>query len=683
MFVKNNAVHAEFSEKNGALLGIRHHGAELARPAADLFTLQMLDRAGNAKLLRAREFAEFQYADGCFRYAGHPVFKDLNVAVRVTADEVFLRFRIGIVGVPADHVLEWVDGPQVFFANDRKLFQPKHDGVVITDLTERNRNSASCYHPIKFADRAVNYGSFFPGRAQMQFMAAYGEDGGIYFAAHDRACTTKAVEYEPFETGVTRLSLQTFTGCDFGENYETPFDYVLAAFDGGWMEAASIYRDWFEQGVPPAAKFPAWMEESPVVLIYPVRGHGKDTGEMEPNCYYPYCNMLSYVDAFNRKLEAPVMPLLMHWEGTAPWAPPYVWPPFGGEKPLAEFRDKLHKMGNRLGLYCSGTAWTCKSMITDYAPGCTPEQQKDMMRGAKGEIDASVCNGVDSQRLGYDMCLTEEWPRRTVRAEIQKMEAFGIDYAQFFDQNHGGCFHLCYARNHHHPPVPGAWQIAAMRSLLAEIASESGTMALGCESAAAEPYIHALPLNDARASFMRTCGTPVPAQAFVFHGRTLCFSGNQGGTQWAIDFQKSPENLLYRLSCAFHAGDLLALLLKEDGRIHWCWGLEWSEPEPEQESVCTLVRNLNRVRKRYPEFLLYGRMLKPQHRISGGQWSIFGQGGTEQKVDSFLHSSWQSPAGEVMTYVTNFLPRTQTVNIDGRPVELPPLDACSIEDGEA
>ena len=613
-------------------------GVERAYPADEAFRLRLLDGRGEPVDLSSRDFA-CTPGEGRFVYR-HQSGLTVEMSVAPAEDGAF-EFRPAVTGIPEGRLLEWFDGPCLVMPNDAKLYWPCCDGCEVSCFSNReNKASWSDYRPVGWTPRCKSWGALYPGKCQMQFLAYYKDGRGVYFMADDPRHTQKGVEYDYLDEHSTRLSLQVFCG-DLAPDgaWRPDWRILVRPYEGDWLQACFMYREWVRRlpGFGRRTSRPPWMRESPVNLIYPVQGEGIDRGPMTTNCYWPYTNVLPHVERYGRLFDSKIMALLMHWEGTAPWCPPYVWPPLGGEKMLAELRDALHRRGDLLGLYCSGTAWTQRSCINAYSQERKCEEEglrRHMMRGPKGEIDATICNHPEAQRFGFDMCLTEPWSVRTHETEIAKIAAFGVDYCQYFDQNLGGGALLCYSKEHGHPPIPGAWQTAAMlsfqRRMFETIAKCGSRMALGCEASAATPYVPNLFYNDAREGWATHFGRPVPGISAVFHEWMCNFAGNQCGG--------ATSDPLYRLTRSFHYGNMLSVILGPEGRLAYSWALEWSCGVPEQQPLIDLVRSLNALRRRYPEFLLEGRMAAPFVEIDGGET---------------LSSFWESLAGDRIGFVTN------------------------------
>ncbi len=703
--LKTQNAQLTLSLEHGGLESIEYQGIQIPLSGFPLVAIGMRNAAGDLVTLTSLDF-NFHFSQNgdmfSFMYSECSRYPDLSITIYISVEKSFFNFRPEVRNIPSGILLEWIDVPQITIPSGGEIFWPHAEGVLIDDPQEREKSPWSRYHVLGFLGRteglAYSEGGYYPGVCQMQFIAWQKNGAVLYFGAHDRSHGTKAVEYAPQKDGSCRFSLQTFCG-GTGEDYIADFDYVLGMFDGDWMDACSVYRDWIKEdpALPERGKLPEMVKESPIVMIYPVRGSGDDKGKMtEGNEYFPYCNGLPNVEKYEKLFESRILALLMHWEGTAPWAPPYVWPPFGGVENLKQYSDELHARGNYLGVYCSGSAWTQQSCIVDYSreEECDKENlRRHMIRGPKGEIEAVVCCAPQAQRLGFDMCLTEEWCRRTLKEELAKLISVDIDYAQFFDQNLGGAYHTCYSREHSHPAVPGRWQTVAMKSLLTEMTedllNQGSDMVVGCEAAAADIYLKELPFNDLRGNWNWGRGIPVPGYQFVFHEYCNNFMGNQCGITDVIDSSASPENLLYRTAYSFISGDLLSIVLKEEGKIHWGWGALWQIEEPNQDQVVTLIRNLNRTRIEFGKFLQYGRMEKPKIRIKTEEYCLC-VNGKDISVPSCLHSAWVAPDGARAEFLVNYLPKNQKVHCrymaehqaeyEGRPfvednVELPPLTA--------
>lgn len=518
----------------------------------------------------------------------------------------------------------------------------------------------------------------------MQYMAYYSPEGGLYFGAHDKDAHLKTVEQYPCEDGI-RLEYRLFPGGVTGK-YHMPYEMVLGVFDGDWYAAADIYRNWLEstQQVLPKKLYenpdlPDWMHQSPVVALYPVRGT-KDTGDMTPNRYYPFVNAIPYIDALHDELDSAIMALPMHWEGTAPWAPPYVWPPLGGEAGFRKFVDALHANGNLVGVYCSGIGWTMESYLE---PSYNTEERYKkedyasiMCQTPKGEIVQSKIIGYPI-RSGYDMCSANSRVADIVVEEVKKIAQSGCDYAQYFDQNLGGNSCICYAKTHGHPPAPGKWQGDAMvdmfRRINHAIKQMGSQMVIGCELAAAEPFIAYLPYNDLRFNINYFYGKPVPAYAYLYHEYINNFMGNQNSVSAAVDSAENPDNLLFRTAYSFTAGDMMTVVLADEGCIHWDWDCEWDVTPPDQRQIKTLIRNLNAWRTGAAKpYLHYGKMQIPQPIQTDGEFQLKLKSGWAHTYQNLLTSKWMAPDGKQAQVVVNFsaAPKTFTIHADCQSVRM-------------
>lgn len=601
-------------------------GNLLAVAQPPLISARFITEAGDfieATSLQAEKCTASEQGDlTVLKYSGFDGFEaELSLEIRHfdSSPELSLRAE-----VKSELQLEWVEMPGISVENSfkenggsSKLLWPYNEGMLVDSPADRMTHFA--FSQPEYPSRG-NYG-MCPGMVSTPMIALISEKGGLYLGAHDKNQNTHFVDFQPFEDGV-RLYMRVYPGV-VGGNYKSDYDIVLSAFEGDWYTAADIYRNWFEANRSdryiPIEKNPAlpeWYGESPIIIPYCVRGH-HDTDVMEPNDLFPYIEGLSVMDEIAEKTGSRVMALLMHWEGSAPWAPPYVWPPYGGEEKLKEYISALHEKGHLLGVYCSGLGWTQISNLIDYKKDAEFEFEglkQYMCRSPKGDLPLS--NICTAQRFGYDLCPSQSFCKETIAAEAEKMINADIDYVQLLDQNHGGTPYFCYAKDHGHPPVPGKWESEELIDIMSKIEKKKGDKKIlfGCESAAAEVFIPNLLFSDNRFELNYMFGMPVPLYSYLYHRYVNNFMGNQVIGDGVMANCVTKDNLLYRMAYSFTCGDLLTIVINDKGQPQWSWGQRNFDPDfmPDSDKVFELARNMNAFRKGVgKKYLHTGKMVRP------------------------------------------------------------------------
>ena len=670
------------NNEEGFISSLKIGKREICIGNCPLFVVRLRDKNGDCIYINSTQAKSSSIVDDIIEYNGFSSeLSALSVKIKISTDDAVL-WQIAITSVPCEYAIEWVEFPKIclprLIDNDShggKLLFPYDEGIILTDETLLPR-----YEP-EFPSSGAYF--TFPNKVCSQFIAYLFEDIGLYIGAHDPKRAVKGVDFYQENNGIS-LQLRLYSGVGFGQSFETDYPIVWKTCSGEWKSAAQIYRAWFECNLPSRVvaikenkSLPKWYEDSPLIVTYPVRGT-HDMDKMEPNELFPYMNALPILNKIKSDTGCQIMALLMHWEGTAPWAPPYVWPPYGGEKLFNEFKNELHKNGDLLGVYCSGFGYTLQSTLIE-SYNCEEKiKQENVLRGVchspynKPELGIT-CSPY--QRYGYDICPASERGREILNEAYAPLFKSGVDYAQILDQNHGGGQYMCYAREHNHPPMPGEWMTTNMQELLDEWNSSAPNMLFGCESAAAEPFIGNLLMSDNRFELNYPFGTPVPLYSYIYHEYVRNFMGNQCG----CPFEPRVDTLRYRLAYSFSIGDIMTLVLAPNGKLMTHWGTRDFENNPNMEKAMIFIRNMTKFYNEGAKKYLYCGKMSSAPDIKCEEITIpMYRGRDFITLPRLLSSVWEADDKKTAYIVVNPEDSHVSFQIGNECYEVPPLDACLI-----
>ena len=215
-----------------------------------------------------------------------------------------------------------------------------------------------------------------------------------------------------------------------------------------------------------------------------------------------------------------------------------------------------------------------------------------------------------------------------------------------------------------------------MQELLSEWNPVADKTLLGCESAAAEPYIGNLLYSDNRFELNYKLGIPVPLYSYIYHEYVRNFMGNQVSCPFVIE----ADTLRHRLAYSFCAGDSMTLVLTENGELASYWGQKDFSCFPNKEKALVFIKNLTRAYKDGAKKYLYaGRMIaSPEVKC---EKISFAKRLSEYNVEisALAWTAWEAEDRSRALIIANPEDRDICCEVDGKEITVSALSAKIIE----
>jgi hypothetical protein len=520
--------------------------------------------------------------------------------------------------------------------------------------------------------------SHYPGLTFAQFLAYYNDRAGIYIGCQDDSGAIKLLKPVHNRAEGIRLGMAHVGDWPTDGERDLGYDVVLRTFKGDWYDAAGLYREWALKqhwAATPLHKrkdVPDWLLDSPPHIIVRIQGE-LDFGPAEPNKeFLPYPKIVPLLEKVSKRIDSPVVAIVMSWERPGPWIYPDCFPPAGGDESLSEFTKLARDRGWHVGSFCNGTRWVTQHFWSGY------DGEKYF---AEQNGEETVCRTHDQQpwreswdptwRPSYACCLGVARTREIADDFARRLFNGGLDWLQFLDQNVGCATFPCFAADHGHSPAPGKWMNSGMQSLLESfrqiIAEETDksqgkrTFVLSVESPPNEFFMSNFQVCDQRVVPPGHTGFGhafFPLYSYLYHE----FLVIQGGFGSAPEPYHMPIRNAYNLVVGEIPGGVLTgdgLLLNRD-TFNWA---PWAPPVGNNDDSVAMLRSTTALRRgKAKDFLVFGRMQRPAEAtgIKVIHWENDGQ---LHKIPAVFHSAWQSPQGRFGIILANWTNETQAVSL--------------------
>jgi hypothetical protein len=518
----------------------------------------------------------------------------------------------------------------------------------------------------------------YPGLTFAQFLAYYNDRAGIYIACHDNSGSIKLIKPVHNSAGGMRLGFAHVGDWPTSGERDLGYDVVLQAFQGDWYEAAGLYREWSLRQPWAAAPLhkrtdvPDWLLDSPPHIVVRIQGQ-LDAGPATPNsAFLPYPKIAPLLEGISRRIDSPLVAVVMAWERPGPWVYPDCFPPAGGDESLSEFTRLARVRGWHVGSFCNGTRW----VTHHYWSGYDGERYFADQQGEK-----TVCRTHDQRlwrenwavdwRPSYACCLGVPKTRQIAVDFVQRLFDDGLDWLQFLDQNVGCSTFPCFAEHHGHPPIPGKWMNSAMQSLLDSFRQIAVAAATKSGEKRAFAFSVEYPPNEFFMPNFQVCDQRVappghgaygrlffPLHSFLYHEFVVTQGGFGAGPE--------PHHMPIRTACNLVMGEIPGGVLTGDGsllnRDTFAWA-PWSPAVGNNDDSLAMLRSALALRRgKGRDFLVFGRMLKPS-KVEGIKTVHWENGREVHDIPAVFHSAWQSPDGRFAIVLANWTGDTQVVSL--------------------